>query len=119
MSKRKGVPWGCNKRKGSVHRAKCKTKKPLGLYATLRCIAWPIGESEEIYIWIQCFKFAPVMMFATAVLIVIYWVLHDAPTPNSDHVSNAEIRELWGWAPLALSGVLAIPYCMLKPIGAI
>ena len=117
MGKRKGVPWGSNHMSGSTHRRKRKSKKPLGLHATLRQIAWPIGESEEIYVWIQFFKLLPSAMFTLSILVVFYWFFLDPSLLDLDESTTKELSRIW--APPQFALILAIPYCMLKPTGVI
>ena len=97
------------KGKGNLKKKRRQAKKPLSFHEFTRLVAWPIGESEELTIWMEIFKLTPVLMMLLGTFNLAYWALEMTP--------HVQLQQVGYWFPPVCSFVLCMPYTVFKLTG--
>ena len=112
----------------SMRIKKRRRQRPITTHEFLRRVAWPIGESKEIGLWIQLLKTLPHAMMCVSILNFCMWTTHAPLVRHTSDIHRDSITGImWGafcgypesdaivhckaydWLPPVVSIFLAIP----------
>ena len=133
MNKMHGVLYA----KGRTTRR--RRKKPWTLHQFMRAMAWPIGESAELELWLCLFRWLPALMFTSSLCILLAWVFLTFHAFSGRHITD-NLLLWWLWAHicgdaattqantqytcvaansfmLIIAFILAMPYVIFRSIG--